>query len=70
MIYPKQFTLLQTSVSPLSLDTSYKMYWSCMAEHEPFQIVMLKLICAESEVKGLTGSAMLQNKGMCWEDIY
>ena len=47
MIYPKKFTLLQNSVYPLSFDTSYKMYWSCMAEHEPFQIVMSKLICAE-----------------------
>ena len=47
MIYPKKFTLLQNSVYPLSIDTSYTMYWSCMAEHEPFQIVMSKLICAE-----------------------
>ena len=28
-----------------------------MAEHEPFQIAMSKLICAEWEFKGLTGSA-------------
>ena len=65
----KKFTLLQNSVYPLSFDTSYKMYWSCMAEHEQFQMVMSKLICAELEVKGLTGSATFQNKGMCWKDI-
>ena len=34
MIYPKKFTLLQISVYPISFDTSYKMYWSRMAEHE------------------------------------
>ena len=32
---------------PLSFDTSYKMYWPCMAKHEPFQMVMSKLTCAE-----------------------
>ena len=47
MIYQKKFTLLQNSVYPLSFDTGYKMYWSCMAEHEPFEMVMSKLICAE-----------------------
>ena len=47
MIYPKKFTLLKNSVYPLSFDTRYKMYWSCMAEHEAFQMVMSKLICAE-----------------------
>ena len=47
MIYQKKFTLLQNSVYPLSFDTSYKMCWSCMAEHEPFEMVMSKLICAE-----------------------
>ena len=53
MIYEKRFTLLQNSVYPLSFDTSYKMYWPCMAKHEPFQMVMSKLICAEWEFKGL-----------------
>ena len=33
------------SVYPLSFDTSYNMYWPCMAEHEPFQMVMSNLIC-------------------------
>ena len=47
MIYQKKFTLLQNSVYPLYFDTSYKNYWSCMAEHEPFEMVMSKLICAE-----------------------
>ena len=66
MIYPKKFTLLQNSVYPLSFDTSYKMYWSCMAEHEPCQMhVMSNLVCAEWEVRGLAGSATFQNKRMC-----
>ena len=47
MIYQKRFTLLQNSVYLLSFDTSYTMYWTCMAKHEPFQMVMAKLICAE-----------------------
>ena len=47
MIYQKKFTLLQNSIYPLSFDTTYKMYWPCMAKHEPFQMVMSKLICAE-----------------------
>ena len=47
MIYQKKFTLLQNAVYPLSFDTSYKMYWPGMAKHEPFQIVMSKLIFAE-----------------------
>ena len=47
MIYQFFFTLLQNSVHPLSFDTRYKMYWPCMAEHEPFQMVMSKLICTE-----------------------
>ena len=58
MIYKKKFTLLQNSVNPLSFHTSYKMYWPYMTKHEPFQMVMSKLICAEWEFKGLTGSAM------------
>ena len=37
MICQKKFTLLQNSVYPLSFDTSYKMYWPCMAKHEPFE---------------------------------
>ena len=57
MIYPKAFTLLQNSVYPLSSDLSYKIYWSRMAEHEPFQIVMSKLICGEYEVKSLKGKS-------------
>ena len=57
MIYPKMFTLLQKSVYPLSFNTNYKMYWSCMAEYDPFQMVMSKLIDAEQEVKGLARSA-------------
>ena len=65
MIYQKKFTLLQNSVYPLSFDTSYKMYWPCMTKHEPFQMVMSKLICAEWEFEGLTGSATFQNKGTC-----
>ena len=32
----------------------------------PFQMVMSKMICAEWEFKGLTGSATIQNKGTCW----
>ena len=47
MICQKTFTLLQNSVYPLLFDTSYKMYWPCMAKHEPFEMVMSKLICAE-----------------------
>ena len=47
MIYQKKFTLLENSIYLLSFDTSYKMYWPCMAKHEPFKIVMSKLICAE-----------------------
>ena len=47
----------------LSFDTSYKMYWPCMAKQEPFQMVMSKLICAEWEFKGLTGSAAFRTKG-------
>ena len=58
MIYPNKFTLLQNSVYPLSFDSSYK-----MAEHEPFQMVMSTLICAEYEVKGVAGSATFQNEG-------
>ena len=45
MIYQKKFTLLQNSVYPLLLTPV--MYWPCMAKHEPFQMVMSKLICAE-----------------------
>ena len=63
MIYQKRFTLLENSVYLLSFDTSYKMYWSCMTKHEPFQIVMSKIICAEWEFKGLTGSASFRTKG-------
>ena len=51
----------------LSFDTSYKMYWPCMNKHWPFQMVMSKIICAEWEFKGLTGSATFQNKGTCWK---
>ena len=36
--------------------------WPCMAKHEPFQILMSTLICAEYEFKGLTGSATFQNQ--------
>ena len=52
---------------PLSFDTRYKMYWPCMNKHWPFQMVMSKMICAEWEFKGLTGSATFQNKGTCWK---
>ena len=52
MIYPKKFTLLQ---NPLSFDTSYKMYWPCMAKHEPFQMVMSKLIWGRIGIQGLNG---------------
>ena len=65
MTYQKKITLLQNSIYPLSFDTGYKMYWPCMAKHEPFQMVMSKLICAEYEFKGLTESATFQNKGTC-----
>ena len=47
MICQKKFTLLQNSVYLLSFDISYKMYWPSMAKHEPFEMVMSKLICAE-----------------------
>ena len=47
MIYQKKVTLLQNSVYPLSFDIIYKMYWSCTTKHEPFQIMMSELICAE-----------------------
>ena len=67
MIYQKRITFVQNSVYPLSFDTSYKMYWPCMNKHWPFQMVMSKLICAEWEFKGLTGSATFQNKGTCWK---
>ena len=67
MIYQKRLTFLQNSVYPLSFDTSYKMYWPCMNKHWPFQMVMSKMICAEWEFKGLTGSATFQNKGTCWK---
>ena len=43
----KKFTSLQNTVYTLSFDTRYKMYWPCMAEHEPFQMVMPILIWAE-----------------------
>ena len=46
----EMFTLSQNSVYPLSFDTSYKMYWPCMAKHEPFQILMSKLICAKTGI--------------------
>ena len=39
------------------------MYWLCMTKHEPFQMVMSKLICVEGEFKGLPGSATFQKKG-------
>ena len=58
-------TLLQNSVYLLSFDTSYKMYRPCMTKHEPFQMVRSKLICAEYEFQGLTGSGAFQNKGTC-----
>ena len=70
MIYQKKFALLQNSVYPLSFDTSYKMYWPCMNKHGPFQMVMSKIIFAEWEFKGLTGSVTFQNKGTCWKDIH
>ena len=54
MIYQKKFTLLHNSIYPLSFDTTYKMYWPRMAKHEPFQMMMSKLICAEYEFRGLT----------------
>ena len=63
MIYQKRFILLQNSVYPLSLDTSYKMYWPCMNKHGPFEMVMSKMICAEWKFKGLTGSTTFQTKG-------
>ena len=47
MIYQKIVTLLQYSVYPRSFDTRYKIYWPCVAELEPVQIMMSKLICAE-----------------------
>ena len=62
MIYQIKFTLLQNSVYPLSFETSYKMYWPCMTKHEPFQMVMSKLICTEWEFEGLTGSATFQKR--------
>ena len=43
----QKVTLLQNSDYPLSFDNKDKMYWLCMAEHEPFQMVMSKLICAK-----------------------
>ena len=43
------------------------MYWPCMNKHWPFKMVMSKMICAEWEFKGLTGSATFQNKGTCWK---
>ena len=47
------------------------MYWPCMAKHEPFQMVMSKTDFVQNkEFKGLTGSAMFQNKGECWKDIH
>ena len=64
MIYQKRLTFLQNSVYHLSFDTSYKMYWPCMNKHWPFQMVMSKMICAEWEFKGLTGSATMQNKNL------
>ena len=67
MIYQKRFTFVQNSVYPLSFDTSYKIYWPCMNKRWPFQMVMSKMICAEWEFKGLTGSATFQNKGTCWK---
>ena len=67
MIYQKRLTFLQNPVYPLSFDTSYKTYWPCMNKHWPFQMVMSKMICAEWEFKGLTGSATFQNKGTCWK---
>ena len=48
---------------PLSFNTSYNMYWPCMTKHEPFQMVMSKLICAEWEFKGLTGLPRFRTKG-------
>ena len=53
----KKVYIVTNSVYPLSFDPSYKMYWSRIAEHEPFQMVMSKSICAEWEIKGLTESA-------------
>ena len=67
MIYQKRLTFLQNSVYPLSFDTSYKIYWPCMNKHWPFQMVTSKMICAEWEFKGLTGSGTIQNKGTCWK---
>ena len=49
----------------LSFDASDKMYWSRMAEYEPFQMVMSNLLCTKYEIKGLTGSVTCQNKRMC-----
>ena len=59
----KKFTLLQNPVYPLSIYTSYKMYWPCMAKHEPLQTVMSKLICAEYRIPGLNGVCHFENKG-------
>ena len=43
----KVYIVTKFSFFPLSSDTNYMMYWSCMAEHEPFKILMSELICAE-----------------------
>ena len=43
----KQVYIVTNLSYPLSFDTRYKKYWPCMAEHEPFEMVMSKLICAE-----------------------
>ena len=56
----KSFTLLHTSVYPLSFDNSYKMYWPCMAKDEPLHMVMSTLIGPEYDFRGLTGSEMVQ----------
>ena len=40
----KVYIVTKFSLNPLSFDTSYKMYWPCMTKHEPFQMVMSKLI--------------------------
>ena len=47
MIYQQKVYIVANSVYPLSFDIRYKMNWPCMAEREPFQMVMSKLICAE-----------------------
>ena len=39
--------IVTNAVYPLYFDTSYNMYWTCMAKHEPLPMVMSKLICAE-----------------------